>query len=143
MMTSLRPALGGLLESSLYVADLDRSSAFYEGVMGLERVAGDAARFRALAVAPGQLLLLFRQGSGTEPLTTPGGVIPPHEGSGELHLAFAVSAEELPRWESHLAERGVAIESRVEWPRGGRSIYFRDPDQNVVELATEGLWPNY
>lgn len=143
MTESVPPTLGGLLESSLYVADLDRSAAFYEGVMGLQRVSGDAARFRALAVAPAQLLLLFRHGSATEPLTTPGGVIPPHEGQGELHLAFAVSADELPLWEAHLASRGVQIESRVEWPRGGQSIYFRDPDRHVVELATRGLWPSY
>lgn len=143
MIESHPPTVAGLLESSLYVADLDRSSAFYEGIMGLQRVSGDATRFRALAIAPGQLLLLFRHGSATEPLTTPGGVIPPHEGGGELHLAFAVSVEELPRWEAHLASHGVAIESRVEWPRGGRSIYFRDPDRHVLELATRGLWPNY
>jgi catechol 2,3-dioxygenase-like lactoylglutathione lyase family enzyme len=137
------PRPGGLLESSLYVEDLERASRFYETVLGLERVAGDDDRFRALAVAPAQLLLLFRKGSSNRPLTTPGGEIPPHEGDGRLHLAFACAVADLPRWEEHLTTKGIPIVSRVEWPRGGISLYFHDPDGHVLELATPGLWPNY
>jgi catechol 2,3-dioxygenase-like lactoylglutathione lyase family enzyme len=73
---------------------------------------------------------------------TPGGWIPAHEGSGRLHFAFAVAAEDLAAWEAHLAGEGIEIESRVDWPRG-RSVYFRDPDQHLVELVTPGLWANY
>ena len=47
------------------------------------------------------------------------------------------------RWEAQLADAGVAIEGRTKWPRGGESIYFRDPDGHLVELATPGLWPGY
>jgi catechol 2,3-dioxygenase-like lactoylglutathione lyase family enzyme len=36
----------------------------------------------------------------------------------------------------------VAIEGRVDWPRGAKSIYFRDPDGHLLELGTPGLWPN-
>jgi catechol 2,3-dioxygenase-like lactoylglutathione lyase family enzyme len=137
------PQLSGLLESSLYVEDLERSSHFYETLLGLERVAGDDDRFRALAVTPAQLLLLFRKGSANRPLTTPGGEIPPHDGDGRLHLAFACPATDLSRWEAHLTAEGVPIVSRVEWPRGGTSLYFHDPDGHVLELATPGLWPSY
>ena len=42
-----------------------------------------------------------------------------------------------------LGEQGVAIESKVEWPRGGASLYFRDPDGHLVELITPGCWEVY
>ena len=73
----------------------------------------------------------------------PGGTIPPHDGSGPLHVAFAIGAEELFQWEERLRDRAIAIEGRTDWPRGGRSIYFRDPDGHLLELATPGLWRNY
>ncbi len=73
----------------------------------------------------------------------PGGIIPPHNGSGELHLAFAIAAAELEAWERRLSEKAIAIESRVTWPGGGRSLYFRDPDRRLVELLTPGCWPIY
>jgi catechol 2,3-dioxygenase-like lactoylglutathione lyase family enzyme len=37
----------------------------------------------------------------------------------------------------------VAIESRMEWPRGGKSIYFRDPDGHLLEVLTPGVWAIY
>ena len=73
----------------------------------------------------------------------PGGTIPPHDGHGPLHIAFAIEAGELPAWEARLDERGVAIEGRTDWSRGGHSIYFRDPDGHLLELATPGLWAVY
>ena len=66
---------------------------------------------------------------------TPGGAIPPHDGSGRLHYAFAITADALQPWRDHLSRRGVAIESEVNWPRGGRSLYFRDPDGNLLSLS--------
>jgi catechol 2,3-dioxygenase-like lactoylglutathione lyase family enzyme len=42
-----------------------------------------------------------------------------------------------------LASGGVTIEARNNWERGGRSIYFRDPDGHLLELATPGLWSVY
>ncbi len=89
------------------------------------------------------MLLLFRKGGSTEPIAIPGGTIPPFDGSGQTHLAFAIAAEELAEWEAGLNARGVGIESRVRWERGGQSVYFRDPDGNLVELVTPGCWRIY
>jgi catechol 2,3-dioxygenase-like lactoylglutathione lyase family enzyme len=88
-------------------------------------------------------LLLFRKGSTAEPAVLPGGTIPPHDGGGRLHLAFAVSAVELEAWRERLRSHGVSIEGEVKWPRGGTSLYFRDPDDHLVELATPGLWSTF
>jgi catechol 2,3-dioxygenase-like lactoylglutathione lyase family enzyme len=134
-----------LLETALYVDDIDRSCEFYERVLGLGPLVGDLknAPFRPLHVPGGQVLLLFRKGSTTETAVLPGGTIPPHDGNGRLHFAFAISAAELDVWRDRLHSSGVAIEGEVKWPRGGTSLYFRDPDAHLVELATPGLWSTY
>ena len=133
------PRLDQVLETSLYVADLARSLSFYESVVGLRRLQADE-RFGALEVPGRQVLLLFRRGGTTRPLSTPGGVIPPHDGSGSLHVAFAVPRSEMEAWVSHLELHGVPIESRVDWGAGEHSLYIRDPDGHLVELATPDLW---
>lgn len=135
------PALHGVLETSLYVADLKRSVEFYRRVFGLATLGSDE-RFCALELQGRHVLLLFQRGTCNEPVTIPGGTIPPHDGAGHLHVAFAIPLLELTAWEAHLGAQGVPIESRVKWPRGGTSLYFRDPDGHLVELATPGVWWN-
>jgi catechol 2,3-dioxygenase-like lactoylglutathione lyase family enzyme len=136
------PALSGLLETALHVDDLSRSSDFYERILGLERIAGDQ-RFRAYSVGGKNVLLLFLRGATGESYHFPGGFIPAHGGSGQLHVAFSIAHVDLPEWEKRLVSHSVAIESRVFWPLGGESIYFRDPDSHLLELATPGIWPIY
>jgi catechol 2,3-dioxygenase-like lactoylglutathione lyase family enzyme len=131
-----------VLETALYVDDLERAGRFYGEALGLEPMTRDS-RMWALDCGPASVLLLFRRGATLETVELPGGRIPPHDGSGPIHLAFAVPAAELPEWETRLADCGTEIEARMKWPRGGESIYFRDPDHHLVELATPGLWANY
>ena len=136
-----------LLETALYVADLDRSCDFYERVLGLGPDIGakpeSEKRFRPLQMPGGQVLLLFPKGFATTVAVLPGGTIPPHDGDGRLHLAFAISASEIDAWRERLQSHGVSIEGEMKWPRGGTSLYFRDPDGHLVELATPGLWSIY
>jgi catechol 2,3-dioxygenase-like lactoylglutathione lyase family enzyme len=136
------PTLTGVLETSLYVADLDRSSRFYRDLFGLETLFTDQ-RLCALNVAGKQVLLLFKQGASSEPMPLGGGVLPGHDGAGRLHLAFAIPAAERAAWEQRLVECGVALESTITWPAGGVSLYFRDPDGHLLELATPGIWTIY
>jgi catechol 2,3-dioxygenase-like lactoylglutathione lyase family enzyme len=133
------PQVAGVGETALYVADVARSTRFYEETMGFRKLAGDD-RFCGLRVASGQVLILFRKGGSVKPITAPGGVIPGHDGDGHLHLAFSIPPAEFADWETHLRKRGIAIESTVNWEGGLRSLYFRDPDQHLIELATPGLW---
>ena len=136
------PKLAGVIETALYVDDLDRARAFYEEVLGLSRLTGDQ-RFVAFDVGGRSVLLLFRRGSTLEPVYLPGGTIPPHDGSGPLHMAFAIAADELAGWESRLRGKNVVIEGRTDWPRGGHSVYFRDPDNHLLELVTPEVWAIY
>ncbi len=134
--------LSGIKETCLTVADVDRSERFYRELFDLPVIEGDA-RLRALNVANSQVLLLFARGQSVDPVQLPGGTIPPHDASGQSHIAFAISAEDLDEWKARLVEKGVAIESTVTWPRGGTSLYFRDPDGHLVELLTPGVWSIY
>ncbi len=136
------PAIDGVLETALYVKDMASARAFFEDVMGFEAFTADH-RFTAYDAGAGTVLLLFLHGQTTETVVLPKdmGIIPPHDGDGRLHVAFAIAADALPDWEARLAHHGVLIEGRTHWPRGGESIYFRDPDGHLLELATPGVWP--
>lgn len=143
MTDSPFPRLDRIVEMALYCDDLTRSRAFYVDVLGGEALL-DSARLLAVSVGGASVLLLFQRGATLEPLPTPGGVVPPHGGTGVQHMAFAVAdRNQLEAWAVRLEERGVEIESRVRWPRGGESIYVRDPDQHSIELITPGLWAIY
>jgi catechol 2,3-dioxygenase-like lactoylglutathione lyase family enzyme len=130
------------METSLYVADLEIAEAFYRRLFGFETFLREE-RMRALGVPGGQVLLLFRHGGSTAPSPAPGGMIPPHDARGQQHLCFAIPWMSLAAGQRHLADEGVARESKVSWPRGGTSLYFRDPDGHSVEVATPGLWPSF
>ena len=141
-MTIPRPPIGALLETSLYVDSLDRSREFYTRLFGFPIYLQDH-RMVALGTPSRGVLLLFVRGGSALGSTTPIGHIPGHDATGCQHLAFAIQADALGAWEAHLAHEDIPIESRITWPRGGTSLYFRDPDGHSVEVATPGLWPNY
>jgi catechol 2,3-dioxygenase-like lactoylglutathione lyase family enzyme len=133
------PEIRRVLETALYVEDLDRAVDFYGRLMGLRALTrGD--RLTAMDAGQGTVLLLFARGSTEAGAEIPGGWIPPHSGTGPSHFALAVDEPELERWRSHLEAAGVDIESEVKWESGGRSLYFRDPDGHSVELASPGIW---
>jgi catechol-2,3-dioxygenase len=142
VVTTQVPRLGRILETSLYVDDLDEAASFYETLFDLKPLTADQ-RLRAYDVGGQNVLLLFRRGETLETVRLPGGTIPPHDGAGPVHLAFAIDAADLTDWEALLTQRGIAIEGRTAWPLGGRSIYFRDPANHLLELATPGIWRTY
>ena len=136
------PDVSGVIETCLYVDDLDRSIRFYEEVFDLRRMIGDE-RFCAFSVADQRVLLLFRKGGTLEAIPTSGGSIPPHDGAGQLHVAFSIPAAAETSWRQRFEQHGIPIESVVDWPRGGRSLYIRDPDGHLLELITPGCWSIY
>jgi len=138
---SPQPPIAGILETALYVAELDRSRAFYENLMGFPCYLHDD-RMCALGVPNHGILLLFRLHGSRDPSHTPAGTIPAHDATGPQHMAFAIPGDSLEAWAAHLAAHKIPIESRITWPRGGTSLYFRDPDGHSLEVATPGLWPN-
>jgi len=135
-VANMPPKTDGILESSLYVDNVARSARFYEKIFGFRVIADFGERGCALEAGPRQVLLLFLK-NGSRAIETP------HHSDGELHVAFAIRAEELTAWEDWLAANGIAVEQKQTWERGGQSIYFRDPDRHLLEIATPGVWSNY
>jgi catechol 2,3-dioxygenase-like lactoylglutathione lyase family enzyme len=125
----------GVVETALYVPDLDQAESFYHGVLGLPVIGKEPGRHVFFRVGAASVLLVF-----LPEVTLKGGVLPAHGGRGPGHVALGVKTEALERWRERLRANDVPVEQEVNWPRGGRSIYFRDPAGNSVELLTPGLW---
>ena len=123
-----------ILETCLYAEDLDAAERFYTEVLGLQRIARVEGRH-----------VFFRCGAGVFLVFNPhetaaGGIIPGHGAAGPGHACFAAAEDELAGWREHLRAKGIGIEQEKEWPGGGRSIYFRDPAGNSVEIGTPAIW---
>lgn len=131
-----------ILETALYCDRVDATAAFYGRLLDRAPML-DSNRLVAFDAGQGTVLLLFQRGESDSSLETPGGRVPGHAGAGPTHLAFAIGAGDVEAWKARLGELDIDIESEVTWERGGRSLYFRDPDGRSVELATPGLWPVY
>ena len=134
--------INGIVETALYVADPGVTAAFYRRLFGFP-VLLESERLVALDVAGKNVLLLFRAGATQEPVVTEGGTIPGSPGMPPTHFAFAIAGEDVEPWKAKLESEGVAVESVVTWPRGAKSIYFRDPDGNLAELISPGFWAIY
>lgn len=138
------PPIPRLLETAIYVADVRASRDWYARVFGLTPLNPDHdERLCPMGLPGAQVLLIFLKGGTTDAVHLPGGTIPPHDASGRIHLAFAIDAAQLEPWRVRLATLDIRVEGEVKWDRGGTSLYFRDPDGHLVELATPGLWPTY
>ncbi len=130
----------GILESALYVDDLDAAEAFYGGVLGLERIQRAGNRHVFFLCGDGVLLLFDARETVKPPAPGARLPVPPHGATGAGHLCFRASDAEIDRFRAHLESHGIAIEADFEWPNGGRSIYFRDPAGNSLEIAEPKIW---
>lgn len=130
----------GILESALYVDDLDAAEAFYGGVLGLERIQRAGNRHVFFRCGDGVLLLFDARETVKPPAPGARLPVPPHGATGAGHLCFRASGAEIDRFRAHLESHGIAIEADFEWPNGGRSIYFRDPAGNSLEIAEPKIW---
>lgn len=130
----------GILESALYVDDLDAAEAFYGGVLGLSRITRAERRHVFFRCGGGVLLLFIAEATEIPPALDARLPVPPHGSRGPGHLCFRAEGEEIERWKTHLAAQGIDIEADFLWPSGGRSIYFRDPAGNSLEFAEPGIW---
>ncbi|MBN9122012.1 MAG: VOC family protein [Planctomycetes bacterium] len=129
------PPVEAVIETAIYASDLGAAESFYAGVLGLPVIGREAGRHVFFRVGSAGVLLVFNPDA-----TLAGGALPPHGARGAGHFALGVPAESLGTWRDHLVARGAAIEKEADWPLGGRSLYFRDPAGNSVELVTPGVW---
>ncbi|MCB0519417.1 MAG: VOC family protein [Lewinellaceae bacterium] len=129
-----------ILETCLCATDLEAAAAFYTKVLGLEMFAKEPGRHAFFRCGQGVFLLFNPEVTIHETSIVNGSPIPLHGTSGAGHVCFRVGEEEIPAWRERLQNAGVEIESEVEWPAGGTSLYFRDPEGNCIELAPSVIW---
>ena len=124
-----------IIETAIYVEDLDQTETFFRNVLGLPVIAKEPGRHVFFRVGSNNVLLAFLADA-----TLKGDQLPAHGAKGPGHFALGIDAGDLDAWRKTLREKNVDIEKEVDWPRGGKSIYFRDPAGNLVELVTPGIW---
>ncbi|MBU3030780.1 VOC family protein [Paracoccus marinaquae] len=143
-MTEPIPPLLGTLETALYADDLEAATAFWQGVIGLQAfqtVPGRHVFFRVTDSPRPQVLLVFRAEATARPAAPDARLpVPPHGARGPGHFCLAAAPETLDVWREHLVASGIVIEADFRWPNGARSIYFRDPAGNSIELADPAIW---
>ena len=129
-----------VLEACLYATDLDAAERFYVDVLGLDRFSAVRERHVFFRCGDGMFLVFNPARTSTEASRVGGSAVPTHGATGAGHVAFAIPDTAIDAWRARLEGAGVTIESEVTWPRGGRSLYIRDPAGNCVELASPKLW---
>ena len=128
-------SVSGVLETCVYADDLDAASRFYGDVLGLDEFSSAPGRHVFFRCGQAMFLVFDPRRTGASD-----SAVPPHGARGPGHVCFAVREEEIDDWRNRLDRAGVTIEAEVAWPRGGRSLYVRDPAGNSVELATPTIW---
>ena len=124
-----------IIETAIYVDDLDAAERFYRDNFGLPVIAKEPGRHVFFRVGTSSVLLAFIAES-----TLKASEKTPHGAKGPGHFAMGIEANSLDAWRRKLQENGIGIEDEVTWPKGGKSIYFRDPSGNLAELITPGVW---
>jgi catechol-2,3-dioxygenase len=135
--SSAPPHVNGVLETSLYVQSASRSAEFYRRIFGFEPLEpgeplNDETRLCPMRAGDRSVLLLFKRGA-----------TPDTDARGAIHVAFGIARSDLAEWEHWLGEQGISIELRKTWKYGGEALYFRDPDDNLLEVVTPGVWSIY
>jgi catechol 2,3-dioxygenase-like lactoylglutathione lyase family enzyme len=136
-MSPSSPRLLRVYETVLYAPEIPAAAAFYANVLGLRLVEEPDELAAAFRLDDGGVLLLF----DPERAAAPNRRVPSHGAVGAGHVAFTVEPGGLDAWADALRGRGIEIEREISWEQGRRSLYFRDPAGNSVELVDGDLWP--
>lgn len=134
------PPVIGTLESALYASDLQAAADFWRNVIGLEQIAHLPGRHVFFRCGAQVLLVFCAQATRQPPRPDSRLPVPPHGAKGPGHFCMAADPASLPAWRDHLQSCGIEIEADFTWPQGGRSIYFRDPAGNSIEIADPAIW---
>lgn len=146
VMTIAKPPITGTLETALYVDDLETAKTFWRDIIGLTPVTESPGRHAFFRVTdqPPQMLLLFRaESTEIPPACDAKFPAPPHGAHGPGHFCLAVPGDKIEDWKQYLIAQKIEIEADFYWPNHVRSIYFRDPAGNSIEISESSLWADH
>jgi catechol-2,3-dioxygenase len=128
-----------VVETCIYSSDLESMKKFYAGILGLSVIQEEGNKLIFLKAGKSMLLIFdpLRTSINNDKLPTHGAVTPPSS----IHFAMEIEEQEFQPCKDLLARNGVAIEKEINWNSNTKSLYFRDPSGNLVELVTPGGWP--
>ncbi len=129
-----------VLETSLYVDDLEKAEAFYSDILGFDLSIKTPGRHAFFRCGKAMLLIFNPDVSSAGTVNDSGSAIPKHGTSGSGHVAFSIPESAMDSWCKWLRQNKINIESEIDWPNGGHSIYFRDPANNSLELTSPRIW---
>lgn len=133
------PAPETVLESALYVDDLEAARHFYGDLLGLDPFQSVKGRHMFFRVGAA-VLLVFNPEATERPTTNTRLPVPPHGARGPGHICFAMSRDRIDAMRRRLLAAGIAVDAEFDWPNGAHSLYVRDPAGNSVEFAEPWLW---
>ena len=128
-----------VIETCIYSSDLESMKKFYVGILGLYVIHEEQDKLIFLKAGKSVLLIFdpLRTSINNDKLPTHGAMTPPSS----IHFAMEIEDQEYEPCKNLLIRNGIAIEKEVKWNYNTKSLYFRDPSGNLVELITSGGWP--
>jgi len=128
-----------VVETCIYSSDLESMKNFYAGILGLPVFQEEQDKLIFLKAGKSMLLIFDprRTKSNNGSLPAHGTTTPPSS----IHFAMEIEKQEYHASKQLLIDNNIAIEKEVKWDSDAKSIYFRDPAGNLVELITPGGWP--
>jgi catechol-2,3-dioxygenase len=128
-----------VIETCIYSSDLESMKKFYVEIVGLSVIQEETDKLIFLKAGKSMLLIFdpLRTNVHNEGLPTHGAMTPPSS----IHFAMEIEEQEYQPCKENLGRNGIAIQKEVNWDGKIKSLYFRDPAGNLVELITSGGWP--
>ncbi len=128
-----------VIETCIYSSDLESMKNFYTDILGLSVIQEERDKLIFLKAGESMLLIFDPARTRTDNGSLPahGALTPPSS----IHFAMEIEEREYHASKQLLVSKNIAIEKEVNWNSHVKSIYFRDPAGNLVELITPGGWP--
>ena len=122
------------------IGAIDYTVIFVRDMAAMQRFYADVRRFAPIRELSANWIE-YRVGANVLALATPGMIpndVATPKGSASLQLAFRVPPPDVDRCAAELAQHDVTIVSQpTDRPFGHRTLFFRDPDGNLLEIYAE------
>ena len=127
---SIFQAIKAIDYTVIFVRDMPAMRNFYEGVLGFPMLRELSPKWIEYQLGNNTLALAVPTRTATD--------APTPEGSASLQLAFKVSVSEVDQCAGELLRQGIRLVSPpTDQSFGHRTLFFRDPDGNLLEIFAE------